>query len=263
MENIHAITGRVANINHVPNDTVLNQILGQLSTARPRNMFALARQINDLAVGDRAIALNLQSQLKNTLSPLEQGQLAYAMDNTESVSNQKNSTTTGPSLWDNITNIDFDLNQITNEIVVIGTKVKAAICPPSPIQVTAGADAYIGIGASASFGGSVDFSTGQLRFVTDSALGLGVGGGLGVNAQLGQKDSGASFASQVTATYLASATIAAPVEEFGALPHSWRDYSASGGSYGWGPQAGLWGNNSVTYTSPASEKLYDLCKVNK
>ncbi len=144
-----------------------------------------------------------------------------------------------------------------NEIVV--TAARKVICPLPPLQVTLGADAYLGIGSSGSLGGSVDLSTGQLRFVTDSSLGAGVGAGIGLNFQGGQRSDGATFLSNISASYVVSGSLSAPVEKFGRLPSSYREYNFSGGSAGAGLKAGLWGNNTITYTSRPTIELYNLC----
>ncbi len=229
-----------------------NTILSMANDYRHRLPENLAQNTNTIE--------GLVQKFRSTTSPIEQGNVLHALDKLTGGRNQIADALNGkgmPNDW-GILDIDFDLNDIQEEIVVIGQRVKAAVCPASPIQITAGADAYLGIGASASLGGSIDLTTGQLRFVTDAALGAGVGAGVGVNIQKGQASSGASFASQITASYIASATVAASVEEFGNLPDSPLDYSLSGGGAGAGLKAGLWGNNSITYTSPATPKLYDI-----
>jgi hypothetical protein len=160
-----------------------------------------------------------------------------------------------------VPNIRFDLASI-GEAIVVTAKRKALgfVCPASPVQLTFGADAYLGLGASGSVGGSLNWSTGEFRFVAESASGLGFGSGLGFNVQIGREASGASFASQMTGGYIVTGTVAAPVADYGSLPNSISNYRFSRGSVGVGIRAGFWGNNALSYTSSATPELYDFCE---
>lgn len=135
-------------------------------------------------------------------------------------------------------------------------RAKDAFCSLPPIELTLGADAYLGVGASGALGGSLDLTTGQLRFVTSSALGAGGGGGVGGAIGFGDRTSGASFSSNVTGGYVVTGTLTKSTNSFNtvAVPDSF-----GGASYGWGARAGLWGNQQIKYTSPPTPALYKGC----
>lgn len=136
--------------------------------------------------------------------------------------------------------------------------IAEVFCGLPPLEVTLGADVYSPlVGASGALGGSVDFSTGQLRFITTGALGAGAGGGVGISVGSGDRQAGKSFSSNITGGYIVTGTLTAPSDSFTSIQLPDR---FGGSSYGWGPRAGIWGNQQIKYTSPPTPKLYDGCQ---
>jgi hypothetical protein len=87
----------LSNTRSLQTDSNLSQLFAQLGNAGPRDIYALVGRINDIAAGDRNVTDALQNQLKNNLSPLEQGQLAREIDNSfGTIANAKPQTRQGP-----------------------------------------------------------------------------------------------------------------------------------------------------------------------
>jgi RHS repeat-associated protein len=125
---------------------------------------------------------------------------------------------------------------------------KDAFCALPPIEISGGADAYLGIGASASLGISLDIRTLQVRGSVGATLGVGFGGGLGVGLGGGASKSG--FATEITGT-VAGGPGSITVGQGGV-----------GGGTGpkFGPQLGAWGGVAGKYTTPATPDLTGACK---
>lgn len=121
-------------------------------------------------------------------------------------------------------------------------------CALPPIEISGGADAYLGIGASASLGISLDIRTLQVRGSVGATLGVGFGGGLGVG--LGGGASKPGFATEITGT-VAGGPGSITVGQGGV-----------GGGSGpkFGPQLGTWGGVAGKYTTPATPNLTGACK---
>jgi hypothetical protein len=123
-----------------------------------------------------------------------------------------------------------------------------AFCALPPIEISGGADAYLGIGASASLGISFDIRTLQTRGSVGATLGIGFGGGLGIGLGGGARKTG--FATEITGT-VAGGPGSITVGQ-----------SGLGGGTGpkFGPQLGAWGGVAGKYTTPATPDLTGACK---
>ena len=123
-----------------------------------------------------------------------------------------------------------------------------AFCALPPIEISGGADAYLGIGASASLGISLDIRTLQVRGSVGATLGVGFGGGLGVG--LGGGSGKPGFAKELTGT-VAGGPGSVTVGQGGV-----------GGGTGpkFGPHLGAWGGVAGKYTTPATPDLTGACK---
>lgn len=123
-----------------------------------------------------------------------------------------------------------------------------AFCALPPLEISGGADAYLGIGASGNLGISFDIRTLQFRGSVGATLGLGFGGGLGIGAGAGETQSG--YSQQVTGT-VAVGPAAGTVSEGGL---------AGGRAFKLGPQVGAWGGVSGRYTTPPTPDLTGACR---
>lgn len=129
----------------------------------------------------------------------------------------------------------------------IWDRAKDAFCALPPLELSGGADAYLGIGASASLGISLDVRTLQFRGSVGGTLGVGFGGGLGVGAGAGSTKSG--YSQEVSGT-LAAGPGSVTVSQGG----------LSGGTGPkFGPRLGAWGGVSGKYTTPATPDLTGAC----
>lgn len=129
----------------------------------------------------------------------------------------------------------------------IWDRAKDAFCALPPLELSGGADAYLGIGASASLGISLDVRTLQFRGSVGGTLGAGFGGGLGVGAGAGATKSG--YSQEISGTLAAGP---------GSVTVSQGGLSAGTGPE-FGPRLGVWGGVSGKYTTPATPDLTGAC----
>lgn len=124
-------------------------------------------------------------------------------------------------------------------------------CSIRPIELSAGADTYLGIGASASLGGSFDIRTLQFRGTVSATLGVGLGGGVGVTGGGGASKPG--FETAWTGTVAAGPGSVSVTRD-----RSTGEWDASGGV---GPKfgGGAWGGIVGKYTSSATPNLTGAC----
>jgi hypothetical protein len=88
---------------------------------------------------------------------------------------------------------------------------------------------------------------------------MGIGVGVGVSAQRGQRDLGVSYSSDIVAAAGIQGSISAPKSSMFALPRL-KDFGAGGLGGGGGAKFGLWGINTVTYTSNPTPEVYNAFK---
>jgi RHS repeat-associated protein len=145
---------------------------------------------------------------------------------------------------------DRSIDKIFGEFTIetVAQEITQLLCALPPIEISGGADAYLGIGASASLGISLDIRTLQVRGSVGATLGVGFGGGLGVG--LGGGASKPGFAKEITGT-VAGGPGSITVGQGGV-----------GGGTGpkFGPQLGAWGGVAGKYTTPATPDLTGACK---
>jgi RHS repeat-associated protein len=132
-------------------------------------------------------------------------------------------------------------------IANVGREIEDTFCALKPLEVSGGADAYIGIGASANLGVSLDVRTLQVRGSVSATLGVGFGGGLGIGAGVGATKSGYAQEKSVT---LAAGGGSVTVSKGGLS-------GATGPKFG--PKLGAWGGVSGKYTTPATPNLTGGC----
>lgn len=140
-------------------------------------------------------------------------------------------------------------NTVTPQQKSTWDRVMDAFCALPPLEISGGADAYLGIGASASLGISIDVRTLQFRGSVGGTLGAGFGGGLGVGAGAGATTSG--YSQEVSGTLAAGP---------GSVTVSQGGLSAGTGPK-FGPRLGVWGGVSGKYTTPATPDLTGACNV--
>ena len=124
------------------------------------------------------------------------------------------------------------------------------MCSIGPIEITAGADAYLGYGASEYLGLSFDPATFELRGVSSNSQGYGLGGGGGLQIARGDRAYGYTESRSITGAY-------GPVSISG---------SPNGPSAGAAvspkiaPKVGVWGSTTGKYTTPATPNLTGMCQ---
>ncbi|WP_423604505.1 RHS repeat-associated core domain-containing protein [Sphingomonas sp. MS122] len=136
---------------------------------------------------------------------------------------------------------------------IIGPLIDKAgelFCAIPPLEISGGADAYLGIGASAALGVSFDIRTFQLRGSVSSGGGVGYGGGVGVNLGLGSGTEGVEHQNTITGGV---GPVSATVEL------EWPP-SISGGAGGLGPRVGGWAAHNIKYTTRPTPNLTGACE---
>lgn len=135
--------------------------------------------------------------------------------------------------------------------------LRSRFCEIPPIALTLGMDAYSGPGGGAAAGASFDIRNGQFRGIWSSSVGVGYGGGFGLNLGAGNV-SGNAITTDLTVSYEAAAvTVSSPGVT--ALPSL---DNVSGGvsvSPRFGPNHGVWRSNSITHTTNPTRMLYNAC----
>lgn len=161
--------------------------------------------------------------------------------------------------WKFIQDRDSIINLSTNRVLeaffdyveMIRDSVKQTICE-NPVEVTAGADAYVGGGASGNAGFSLNLATLQFRFVSGGQLGSGYGGGVGLNFGTGSTVSG--FQKDWSGTLAPDGLISVTVSRGDS------GTSVSGGTGpSFGPKFGMWGGRAGKYTSPPTPNVTGAC----
>lgn len=128
------------------------------------------------------------------------------------------------------------------------------LCRIPPINISAGVDAYVGAGASASVGVTINLRTGQISGTVSSGAGYGFGGGFGVGIGPGNQ-SGTTTTINGTVSYGYGALTGSSPPEGGQ-----RSLSGGGSLTGkFGPRAGAWVNGSVNHTTAPTKGIYNAC----